>query len=99
VFERKHAATIPSSRSTPRGRDEGEAIAEQGRTRFRCSLCGNLTRFDVVESRRTRAYWHYSLGGELTIEEEETLSSQRERVTCRWCGSSEGIEELRLEEE
>lgn len=53
----------------------------------------------MVESRRTRAYWHYSLGGDLTIEEEETLSARRERVTCRWCGSSDGIEELRLEEE
>jgi hypothetical protein len=53
----------------------------------------------VVESRRTRAYWHYSLGGDLTIEEEEVLSAERERVTCRWCGSSDGIEELQLEEE
>jgi hypothetical protein len=77
----------------------GDAIAEQARTRFRCSQCGNLTRFDVVEFRRTRAYWHYSLGGDLTVEEEEVLSSQRERVTCRWCGSSDGIEELRQEEE
>jgi hypothetical protein len=78
---------------------KGIVIGEQVRTRFRCSLCGNLTRFDVVESRRTRAYWHYSLGGDLTVEEEEILSSRRERVTCRWCGSSEGIEELRQEEE
>jgi hypothetical protein len=87
----------PDQASRPRRRRG--AIAEQGRTRFRCSQCGNLTRFDVVESRRTRAYWHYSLGGDLTIEEEEVLSSHRERVTCRWCGASEGIEELRLEEE
>jgi hypothetical protein len=78
---------------------EGKAISEEPRTRFRCSHCGNLTRFDVVETRRTRAYWHYSLGGDLTVEEEEILSSRRERVTCRWCGASEGIEELRLEEE
>jgi hypothetical protein len=53
----------------------------------------------VVETRRTRAYWHYSLGGDLNVEEEEILSSRREKVTCRWCGATEGIEELRLEEE
>jgi DNA-directed RNA polymerase subunit M/transcription elongation factor TFIIS len=99
VFESKQIATIPAEGSPPLSRERGDAIAEQSRTRFRCSQCGNLTRFDVVESRRTRAYWHYSLGGDLTVEEEEVLSSQRERVTCRWCGSSDGIEELRQEEE
>ena len=62
--------------------------------RFRCGACGNLTRFDVVESRRTRAYYHFTVGGDLRIEEEEVLSAERERVTCRWCGSSERIEEL-----
>jgi DNA-directed RNA polymerase subunit M/transcription elongation factor TFIIS len=68
------------------------------RTRFRCAQCGNLTRFDVVETRRTRSFHHYSLGGELRVEEEEVLSSERERVTCRWCGSSEAIEEVPVEE-
>ena len=67
------------------------------RTRFRCGQCGNLTRFDVVESRRTRAYWHFSLGGEVTVEEEEVLASERERVTCRWCGASDRIEEIPVE--
>ena len=67
-------------------------------TRFRCGSCGNLTRFDVVESRRTRAFHHYTVGGDLTIEEEEVLESNREQVTCRWCGSSDRIEELPVEE-
>jgi RNase P subunit RPR2 len=62
-------------------------------TRLRCAQCGNLTRFDVVESRRTRAYWHYSVGGELRVEDEEVLSADRESVTCRWCGSSD-VEEV-----
>jgi hypothetical protein len=96
VFGSKHVARIRMGARLPQS--EGKVIAEQLRTRFRCSHCGNLTRFDVVESRRTRAYWHYSLGGQLTVEEEEILSSRRERVTCRWCGSSDGIEELRQEE-
>lgn len=66
-------------------------------TRFRCGACGNLTRFDVVESRRTRAYYHYTVGGRLSVEDEEVLSAERETVTCRWCGSSEAIEELPVE--
>jgi hypothetical protein len=66
-------------------------------TRFRCGACGNLTRFDVVESRRTRAYYHFTVGGRLTVEDEEVLSAEREAVTCRWCGSSEAIEELPVE--
>ena len=68
-------------------------------TRFRCAGCGNLTRFDVVESRRTRAYYHFTVAGELQIEEEEILDSERERVTCRWCGLSDRIEEIPREAE
>jgi hypothetical protein len=64
-------------------------VSEEARTRFRCGRCGNLTRFDVVETRRTRAYYHFALSGELTIEDEEVLSAERREVTCRWCGSSE----------
>lgn len=64
-------------------------------TRFRCIPCGNLTRFDVVETRRTRAYYHFALSGELQIEDQEVLASERESVTCRWCGSTE-IEEVEV---
>jgi hypothetical protein len=56
--------------------------------RYRCGACGNLTRFDVEATRRTRAYHHYTLGGDLEIEEEDVLDEQVERVTCRWCGAS-----------
>lgn len=63
-------------------------------TRFRCGQCGNLTRFDVVETKRTRAYYHFTLGGDLTVEDEEVLATERERVTCRWCGSADRIEEV-----
>lgn len=62
-------------------------------TRPRCAQCGNLTRFDVVETRRTRAFHHYTLGGELEVEDEEVLGAERESITCRWCGSAE-IEEV-----
>jgi len=59
-----------------------------GTTRFRCSACGNLTRFDVVATRRTRAFHHYNLAGELEIEEEELLDERVDRVSCRWCAAS-----------
>jgi len=56
--------------------------------RYRCSSCGNLTRFDVVERRRTRAFHHYSVSGELSVDEVEVLEAEVESVTCRWCGPS-----------
>jgi hypothetical protein len=61
--------------------------------RYRCSGCGNLTRFDVVSTRRTRSFHHFSIGGELSIEETEVLAETIEQVTCRWCGSSTSIEQ------
>jgi hypothetical protein len=57
-------------------------------TRYRCNACGNLTRFDVLATRRTRAFHHYSIGGELTVEEEDVLEDRVEAVTCRWCGAT-----------
>jgi hypothetical protein len=56
-------------------------------TRYRCSGCGNLTRFDVVATRRTKAFHHFSVGGDLSVEDEEVLGEQVEDVTCRWCGA------------
>jgi hypothetical protein len=58
---------------------------------YRCQACGNKTRFDVFESKRMRSFHHFSLGGDMRIEEEETLESHLERVVCRWCGSSEVV--------
>lgn len=62
--------------------------------RYRCSACGNLTRFDVVTTRRTRAFHHYTVGGELDVEDEQVLSETVEEVSCRWCGSGRAVEEL-----
>jgi hypothetical protein len=56
--------------------------------RYRCGACGNVTRFDVVATRRTRSFHHYTIAGELEIEDEEVLDEQIERVTCRWCNAS-----------
>lgn len=60
--------------------------------RYRCAACGNLTRFDVVRSRRTRAYHHYTVGGDLAVEDEEVLVDVVEAVTCRWCGPGGKVE-------
>ena len=58
---------------------------------YRCDACGNKTRFDVFETKRVRGFHHFTLGGEVTIEEEEVLDREVERVVCRWCGSDSAI--------
>jgi hypothetical protein len=58
---------------------------------YRCEACGNKTRFDVVETKRVRAFHHYSLAGEDKVEEEEILDRTIESIVCRWCGSSDSI--------
>lgn len=63
-------------------------------TRYRCRACGNLTRFDVVAERRTRAFHHYSVGGELTVEDETVLDERVVEVSCRWCGHGRAVEAL-----
>ena len=62
--------------------------------RYRCAACGNVTRFDVTSTRRTRAFHHYTIGGELTVEDVEVLDEQVESVSCRWCGSPRAVEAL-----
>ena len=62
--------------------------------RYRCTTCGNLTRFTVTSTRRTSAFHHFTVGGELTVEDEEVLDERVEDVTCRWCGNGAGVVEL-----
>lgn len=68
-------------------------------TAYRCAHCGNKTRFDVVDRLRRRRFHHYTLGGELAIDEEEILEQVVERITCRWCDRSDGIETVLIDEE
>jgi hypothetical protein len=63
-------------------------------TRYRCAACGNLTRFDITATRKTRAFHHYTVGGELVVENVEVLEESIDEVTCRWCGHGQAIEEL-----
>ncbi|TVL90934.1 hypothetical protein [Streptomyces sp. SAJ15] len=61
-------------------------------TRWRCTLCGNLTRFDVTRSIRATDYVHLDLAGESRVEEREVLSETIESVRCRWCDAVDRIE-------
>jgi hypothetical protein len=60
--------------------------------RFRCDGCGNVTRFDVVATTRTRRFHHFDLGGAGHVEEEELLAQEVESVTCRWCGRADAVQ-------
>ncbi len=60
-------------------------------TRWRCGACGNLTRFDVVRSVRSREFMHVSLAGEPVVQEREVLSETIDRVTCRWCAAVDSV--------
>ena len=65
--------------------------------RYRCASCGNLTRFTVTTTRRTSAFHHFTVGGDLSIEDEEVLAETVEAVICRWCGTGAGVSELDAE--
>lgn len=60
--------------------------------RYRCAACGNVTRFDVTTTRTTRAFHHFTVGGALTLEEEEVLEESVDEVACRWCGHGRAVE-------
>jgi len=61
-------------------------------SRWRCTPCGNLTRFDVLRAVRAREYVHVDLSGRQVVEEREVLLDAAEHVTCRWCGAVDQIE-------
>ena len=68
--------------------------ADASTPRYRCGTCGNLTRFDVTTRRRTQAFHHYTVGGELAVEDEVVLDEAVESVSCRWCGPSGAVEPM-----
>ena len=91
------SATAPpadSPATTPAADSPATTSAAADVVRYRCAACGNLTRFDVMTTRRTRAFHHYSVGGELTIEDVEVLDESVEGVLCRWCGNGDAVEIL-----
>ena len=60
--------------------------------RYRCSGCGNLTRFDVTRATRAQEYVHVDLAGQQVVEERELLVDDVERVVCRWCKAVDEVE-------
>ena len=61
-------------------------------TRWRCTSCGNLTRFDVRRATRAREFVHVDLAGVQSVQERELLDDVAEHVTCRWCNNIDSIE-------
>lgn len=61
-------------------------------TRWRCTQCGNLTRFDVTRSSKVVEYVHLDLAGAPKVEEREVLSESIESVRCRWCNAVDEVE-------
>jgi len=62
-------------------------------TTYRCTACGNRTRFDVYDTVRRRRFEHADLGGESVVEDEEVLERSVDKVVCRWCDRSDSVEE------
>ncbi|MGW5878314.1 hypothetical protein ACWFMI_17380 [Nocardiopsis terrae] len=60
--------------------------------RWRCTGCGNLTRFDVTRTVRSQDFVHQELSGAGAVEERTVLSETVERVRCRWCGATDSVE-------
>lgn len=61
-------------------------------SRWRCTVCGNLTRFDVLRTTKAREYVHADLAGDQQTEEREILEDVVEHVTCRWCNAVDQVE-------
>ncbi|WP_116244403.1 hypothetical protein [Nocardiopsis sp. FIRDI 009] len=60
--------------------------------RWRCTGCGNLTRFDVTRTVRSEDFVHQDLAGRGLVEERSVLTETVERVRCRWCGATDSVE-------
>jgi len=63
-------------------------------TRYRCDGCGNLTRFDITVTRRTKEFRHFTVGGDVEVESVEVLAEDIETVACRWCGAADARVEV-----
>lgn len=61
-------------------------------TRWRCTSCGNLTRFDVTRSSRVTEFVHLDLAGAAVVEERTVHSERVEQVRCRWCDAVDSVE-------
>ena len=77
---------LPSSPSDAAAADSVARVGLRAGERYRCSGCGNVTRFDVEVTERSRRFWHADLAGGGSVESEQRETTVHE-VRCRWCGS------------
>jgi hypothetical protein len=90
---RPHASAVGAGARTRRKRTATMTVPlPTATTRWRCTLCGNLTRFDVTRSSKVVEYVHLDLAGEPTVEEREVVSETIESVRCRWCNAVDQVE-------
>jgi len=45
-----------------------------------------------VTTLTVKAFHHYTVGGELEVEDVHTLAESVDSVTCRWCGHGRAVE-------
>lgn len=63
-------------------------------TRYRCVTCGNMTRFEIVVTRRTKESHNITVNGVRETAEFEMISETVEEVLCSWCGRGDAVSEL-----
>ena len=65
-------------------------------TRYRCKACGNREKFQVIHFKKSTAYHHFTVGGELIeIIEERVHADVIEKVTCIWCANGGDVEVMK----
>jgi hypothetical protein len=57
-----------------------------------------LTRFDITTTATVKSFHHFTVGGEVEIEETEVLRSSVDAIVCRWCGHGRAIEVISASE-
>jgi hypothetical protein len=42
----------------------------------------------VTVRRRTKEFCHFTIGGEMSVDDVEVQEEEVEQVACRWCGAT-----------
>jgi hypothetical protein len=43
----------------------------------------------VTVRRRTKEFRHFTIGGEMSVDDVEVQEEEVEQVSCRWCGATD----------
>lgn len=63
-------------------------------TRYRCLICGNMTRFETVVTRRVKETQNIAVNGTIGPSTVEVIAEHVDEVRCGWCGNHSSVEEL-----